>query len=135
MNFKFGKSSEEKLSTVKDDLANVAKKALELSSIDFGVTEGRRSIEKQKQLVAEGASKTMKSKHLTGQAIDIVAYVDGSITWELQYYEKIAQSFKKAKNHLGVKIRWGGNWNGYKTDDYKLDPNNKFVDAVHFELV
>ena len=135
MNFKFGKSSEEKLSTVKDDLANVARKALELSSIDFGITEGKRSEQKQKQLVAEGASKTMKSKHLTGHAIDIVAYVDGGITWELKYYEEIAQSFKKAKNDLDVQIRWGGNWSGYKTDDFKLDPNNKFIDAVHFELI
>ena len=84
MNFKFGKSSEEKLATVHSQLASAARKALQLSPIDFGITEGRRSIEKQKQLVKEGASKTLKSKHLTGHAIDIVCYVDGKITWELE---------------------------------------------------
>jgi len=135
MSFKFGKTSKAKLETVNPELAAVAEAALAHSKLDFGVTEGLRSIEKQEQLVAEGASKTMNSKHLSGNAIDIVAYVDGKVTWELQYYEEIAQSFKKAKNNLGVEIRWGGNWSGYKTDDFKLDPNNKFVDAVHFELL
>lgn len=132
MNFKFGKSSEEKLSTVKDDLANVARKALELSSIDFGITEGKRSEEKQKQLVAEGASKTMNSKHLTGHAIDIVCYADGKITWDLKYYEIVAESFALACKELNVDLRWGGSW---EVNNFKLDPDNKFIDAVHFELI
>lgn len=135
MSFKFGKTSKAKLETVAPELAAVAEVALRYSKIDFGITEGLRSEQKQKQLVAEGASKTMNSKHLSGNAIDIVAYVDGKVTWELQYYEEIAESFKKAKNDLDVQIRWGGNWSGYKTDDFKLDPNNKFVDAVHYELL
>tara|TARA_Y100001972_G_C7586409_1_gene294042 strand:- start:227 stop:664 length:438 start_codon:yes stop_codon:yes gene_type:complete len=135
MNFKFGKSSEEKLQTVRPELADVARKALELSSIDFGITEGLRSEQKQKQLVSEGASKTMKSKHLTGHAIDIVCYADGKITWDLEHYQTAAYAFGLASKELDVQIRWGGNWSGYKTGDFKLDPNNKFVDAVHFELV
>ena len=132
MTFKFGKSSEEKLSTVKNDLANVARKALELSSIDFGITEGKRSEQKQKQLVAEGASKTMKSKHLTGYAIDIVCYAEGKITWELKYYEIVADAFALACKELDVNLRWGGSW---EVNNFKLDPNNKFIDAVHFELI
>ena len=135
MTFRFGSTAKAKLDTVNPKLAEVAEAALALSDIDFGITEGLRTMEKQQQLVKEGASKTLKSKHLTGNAIDIVAYVDGKVTWELQYYEKIAQSFKIAKDDVGVQIRWGGNWNGYKTDDFKLDPENKFVDAVHFELI
>ena len=135
MNFKFGKSSEEKLQTVRPELADVARKALELSSIDFGITEGLRSEQKQKQLVSEGASKTMKSKHLTGHAIDIVCYADGKITWDLEHYQTAAYAFGLASKELDVQIRWGGNWSGYKTGDFKLDPNNKFVDAVHFELI
>lgn len=132
MNFKFGKSSEEKLSTVKPELADVARKALELSSIDFGITEGKRSEEKQKQLVAEGASKTMKSKHLTGDAIDIVCYTDGKITWDLEHYQTAAYAFALASKELDVDLRWGGSW---KVNNFKLDPNNKFIDAVHFELI
>ena len=77
MNFKFGKSSEEKLSTVKDDLANVARKALELSSIDFGITEGKRSEQKQKQLVAE----LMRREGFDQDEIlsDVQDFVDGGL--------------------------------------------------------
>jgi peptidoglycan L-alanyl-D-glutamate endopeptidase CwlK len=132
MNFKFGKTSEEKLSTVNSQLASVARKALELSPIDFGITEGRRSIEKQQQLVAEGASQTMKSKHLTGHAIDIVCYEDGKITWDLKHYQVVANAVALACEELQVNIRWGGSW---KVNDFSLDPENKFIDAVHFELI
>ena len=98
MNFRFGKKSEEKLASVHRDLSRVARKALELSPVDFGITEGLRSEEKQKQLVAEGASKTMKSKHLTGHAIDIACFVDGEITWDLEYYKVVANAFALASN-------------------------------------
>lgn len=132
MNFKFGKSSEEKLATVHSKLSSAARKALQLSPIDFGITEGKRSEQKQKQLVAEGASKTMKSKHLTGHAIDIVCYVDGKITWELEYYQIVANAFALACEELKINLRWGGSW---KVNDFTLDPKNKFIDAVHFELI
>ena len=132
MNFSFGKKSEEKLASVHRDLSRVARKALELSPVDFGITEGLRSEEKQKQLVAEGASKTMKSKHLTGHAIDIACFVDGEVTWKLEYYQIVANAFALACDELKVNLRWGGSW---KVNNFKLDPENKFVDAVHFELV
>lgn len=132
MNFRFGKKSEEKLASVHRDLSRVARKALELSPVDFGITEGLRSEEKQKQLVAEGASKTMKSKHLTGHAIDIACFVDGEVTWKLEYYQIVANAFALACDELKVNLRWGGSW---KVNNFKLDPENKFVDAVHFELV
>lgn len=132
MNFRFGKKSEEKLASVHRDLSRVARKALELSPVDFGITEGLRSEEKQKQLVAEGASKTMKSKHLTGHAIDIACFVDGEITWDLEYYKVVANAFALASNECKVNLRWGGSW---KVNNFILDPENKFVDAVHFELV
>jgi peptidoglycan L-alanyl-D-glutamate endopeptidase CwlK len=132
MNYKFGKTSEEKLSTVDSQLASIARKALAVSNIDFGITEGIRSIEKQKQLVAEGASKTMKSKHLTGHAIDIVCYADGKITWDLEYYQIAANAFKLACKESEVKIRWGGSW---QVNDFVLNPENKFIDAVHYEIV
>ena len=132
MNFEFSKSSEEKLSTVNSQLASVARKALALTPIDFGITEGRRSIKKQEQLVKEGASKTMKSKHITGHAIDIACYVDGKITWDLEYYQIVANAFALACEELKINLRWGGSW---KINDFNLDPNNKFIDAVHFELI
>ena len=117
MNYKFGKTSEEKLATVDSKLANIARKALAVSNIDFGITEGKRSVEKQKQLVEEGASKTMNSKHLSGHAIDIVCYAD---------------AFKLACKGSEIKIRWGGSW---KVNDFTLNPENKFIDAVHYEII
>tara|TARA_R110000744_G_scaffold217313_1_gene336075 strand:+ start:269 stop:670 length:402 start_codon:yes stop_codon:yes gene_type:complete len=132
MNYKFGKTSEEKLATVDSKLANIARKALAVSNIDFGITEGKRSVEKQKQLVEEGASKTMNSKHLSGHAIDIVCYADGKITWDLEYYQIAANAFKLACKGSEIKIRWGGSW---KVNDFTLNPENKFIDAVHYEII
>ena len=132
MNFQFGKKSEERLTTVHRDLSRVARKALSLSPVDFGITEGIRSEEKQKQLVEEGASKTMKSKHLTGHAIDIACFVDGEVTWKLEYYQIVANAFALACDELKVNLRWGGSW---KVNDFTLNEENKFIDAVHFELV
>jgi peptidoglycan L-alanyl-D-glutamate endopeptidase CwlK len=132
MNFKFGKSSEEKLGTVHSQLASVARKALELSPIDFGITEGARSEERQKELLEMGATQTMKSRHLVGKAIDIVCYVDGEVTWDLEYYQIVANAFALACQDLKVNLRWGGSW---KVNDFDLNPDNKFIDAVHFELI
>jgi len=132
MNFQFGKKSEERLATVHRDLSRVARKALSLSPVDFGITEGIRSEGKQKQLVEEGASKTMKSKHLTGHAIDIACFVDGEVTWKLEYYQIVANAFALACDELKVNLRWGGSW---KVNDFTLNEENKFIDAVHFELV
>ena len=132
MNFQFGKKSEERLAAVHRDLSRVARKALSLSPVDFGITEGIRSEEKQKQLVEEGASKTMKSKHLTGHAIDIACFVDGEVTWKLEYYQIVANAFALACDELKVNLRWGGSW---KVNDFTLNEENKFIDAVHFELV
>ena len=132
MNWKFGKRSEEKLATVHRELSSVARKALELSPVDFGVTEGLRSQEKQAELLAIGATKTLKSKHLTGRAIDIACFVDGKITWELEYYQIVANAFDLARKELDTDLRWGGSWN---VNDFALREENKFIDAVHFELV
>ena len=132
MNWKFGKRSEEKLATVHRELSSVARKALELSPVDFGVTEGLRSQEKQAELFAIGATKTLKSKHLTGRAIDIACFVDGKITWELEYYQIVANAFDLARKELDTDLRWGGSWH---VNDFALREENKFIDAVHFELV
>lgn len=103
------------------DLVMVAREALKYTPIDFMVIEGLRSIERQRHLVAIGASKTLKSRHLTGHAIDVVVMDDGEISWSWPLYRKIAVAFQKASIDLDVPIIWGGNW---KT----------FSDGPHFEL-
>lgn len=76
---------------------------------------------RQKQLVAEGKSRTLKSKHLVGKAIDVVAYVDGDVTWDMKHYRVVAEAFKKAAKELDIAIQWGGDWESLK-------------DGPHFEL-
>lgn len=95
------------------DLASVVKLAIERSEVDFMVTEGLRSKERQKELVAAGASKTMNSRHITGHAVDLAAYVNG-IRWDWPLYEKIAKAMKQAAYELNIKIEWGGDWKSFK---------------------
>lgn len=99
----------------------MAKRALELSTIDFGISEGLRTRERQKELVEAGKSLTMASKHIQGKAIDVVAYVDGKVTWDFEMYEKIAKAFEEAALELDVKILWGGHW-------------KRLRDGPHFQL-
>ena len=120
-NYRFSQRSEKNLVGVNPALVAVARRALELSPIDFGITEGLRSRERQKQMVAAGASQTMKSRHLTGHAVDVVAYLGSNISWEWKYYEQIATAFKQAGAELGTPIEWGGDWKTLK-------------DGPHFQL-
>lgn len=110
----FSEKSNSKLVGVDERLVRVATLALQLSPVDFGITEGLRTLERQKQLVKAGASKTLRSKHLEGKAIDVVAYLDGEVRWDWPLYEKIAKAFKQAADELGYKITWGGNWATFK---------------------
>ena len=119
--FKFSRRSEKNLDGVNPILVKVVRRALELSSVDFGITEGLRAIERQKKLVEEGKSQTMNSRHITGHAVDVFAYPTPAGSWEWKYYAMIAEAFKKAANELGVTIEWGGDWKTLK-------------DGPHFQL-
>ena len=130
--FKFGKSSLAKLDDVDPDLRLVMIEAIKLTVIDFGITEGMRSLERAEQLKADGLSKVgNKSKHCLGKAVDIVAYDGSKITWDLDFYEEIAQAVGEVSELLDIPVRWGGSW---ITGDFKLNRDMKFIDAVHFEL-
>lgn len=111
--FKLSQRSIDRLNGVHPDLASVVKLAIERSEVDFMVTEGLRSKERQKELVAAGASKTMNSRHITGHAVDLAAYVNG-IRWDWPLYEKIAKAMKQAAYELNIKIEWGGDWKSFK---------------------
>lgn len=145
--FKLSKSSLAKLEGVNNDLVKVVKEAIKLTNVDFGITEGLRTKEKQEKLYREGKSKTMNSKHITGEAVDVLAYLDGHYSWALDSYYDIALAFKQAAKNVGVSLRWGGCWKNLdEIDDPKkevLDYISKkraqqkqpFIDAYHFELV
>lgn len=111
-------ASLKKLSGVHEDLVKVVMRAHELAQEngdDFILTEGVRSMKRQKELVASGASWTMKSRHLTGHAIDFAPVVFGEVSWKWPAFYPIADAFKKAATELGVAIVWGGDWK--KTKD------------------
>lgn len=127
MAFKLSKRSEDRLLGVHPALVKVVRRALELSTCDFYVIEGVRSLEKQKKYVAEGKSKTMNSRHLTGHAVDLYP-VGKPIPWE--QCKDIAKAMFAASSELNVKIRWGGDWD--------MDGDSKdeaFYDGPHFELL
>jgi len=122
MTFKLGQRSKERLQGVDHRLVMVVEKAITLTTVDFTVLEGLRTPERQQQLVNDGFSKTLKSKHLTGHAVDLGALVDGKVSWDKEPYFEIAKAMKQAAKDLEVNIRWGG--------DFK-----SFFDGPHFELV
>lgn len=124
MTFSLGKRSLSKLEGVHSDLQKVIKSAISISEVDFSVLEGLRSITRQKILYYTGKSKTLDSRHLTGHAVDLGAYVDGSICWDASLYDKINNAMQKASSDLEIPIVWGGSWKTLKDlDHWELDRN------------
>lgn len=120
-----------RLEGVHSDLVAVVIRAAEISEQPFIITEGLRTIERQKKLVAAGASTTLRSRHLTGHAVDVAAFVDmdgsgdytsgDNIRWDWPLYSRIASAMKGAAFQLNIPIIWGGDWKTFK-------------DGPHFEL-
>ena len=148
MPFRFSQVSLARLATVHPDLQKVAKRAIELSSVDFVVTQGNRTVDEQMRLYGKGRTAaqcvakgvpaiyarpgesqvtwTLNSNHIGGRAIDVAPYVNGQLEWDdkgkLGLWPKIAKAFKTAAAELAIQIEWGGDW-------------TKTVDRPHFELV
>lgn len=126
MTFKLGAVSEKNLVGVHPDLVKVVRRAIEITAVDFRVIEGLRSLERQRQLVAKGASQTMRSRHLTGHAVDLAAMVGGSIRWDWPLYDRIAVAMKQAAEDVGVPIEWGGRWASFKDGPHYQLPWSKY---------
>lgn len=107
-------TSLKRLQGVHPDLVKVVKRAAELSDIDFMVTEGLRTLARQKQLVAAGASKTMKSRHLDGHAVDLAVLLHGKLSWDWPLYTKLSKIVKQAAKEVNVPLEWGGDWRSFK---------------------
>ena len=121
MSYRLGNRSKERLEGVHPDMVAVVERAIELTEIDFTVLEGLRTLERQKTLVARGASTTLNSRHITGHAVDLGAYVDGEVRWDWPLYNKIAEAMKQAALELKVDMDWGGDW-------------KSFPDGPHYQL-
>lgn len=113
---KFGKNSIKNRAGIDNRLIEISDLAIEISTIDFGIPKdgGLRNSTRQLELVREGKSKTLRSKHLDGRAIDFYAYVDGKGSWDTEHLAIIAAAFLQAANKLGYKISWGGFWRSFK---------------------
>lgn len=112
--YKLGARSLERLEGVHPDLVAVVKLAIQKTEIDFTVLEGLRTKERQVQLVASGASRTMNSRHLTGHAVDLGAMLNGKVEWSWPLYDKIAKAMKGAAEELNIPVEWGGDFKSFK---------------------
>lgn len=123
MTFQLGAKSLARLNGVHPDLVKVVKRAIGISEVDFTVLEGLRTLTRQKQLLAAGATKTLNSRHLTGHAVDLGALIAGSVRWDWPLYYKIAAAMKQAAAELKIPVEWGGECFG-----------PKFKDGPHYQL-
>jgi|TARA_R100000455_G_C6271823_1_gene128257 peptidoglycan L-alanyl-D-glutamate endopeptidase CwlK len=150
MIYQLSQRSLDRLEGVDERLVKIVSRAIQITDTDFGVIQGLRTEEEQKALVEKGASKTMKSKHLDGLAVDLMAYIDGRGSWELNVYDNIAEAMQQAATEESVDIRWGAAWhipdlrgwtgtmeeamNDY-IDTRRSQGRRPFIDAPHFELM
>ena len=109
-----GQRSLNRLEGVHPDLVRVVKKAALLSDLDFTVLEGLRTVERQKQLVNQGASRTMNSRHITGHAVDLAPMIGGTVSWDWPLYHRLAKIVKSAAADEKVPLVWGGDWRAFK---------------------
>lgn len=121
MPFTLNLRSEKNLVGVHADLVRVVRRAATDSELEFIVTEGIRTLEKQKSLVDAGASQTLKSRHLTGHAVDLATILAGEVRWDYPLYTKLSAVMKQAAKLENVPIEWGGDWKTFK-------------DGPHFQL-
>jgi peptidoglycan LD-endopeptidase CwlK len=149
MTFKLSQRSLDKLDGVDEKLVATVKLAIAVAKIDFGVICGLRTMEEQRVLVDKGASKTMRSKHLDGKAVDLMAYIGSRGSWELNLYDDIADAMKEAAVETGAVLRWGAawhipdirQWNGTMEDAMnayvdlrRSEGKRPFIDGPHFEI-
>ena len=150
MSFKLSTRSLGKLEGVDSTLVDVVERAIELTKVDFGVIYGMRTVEEQEKLVAAGKSQTMKSNHLVGRAVDLMAYVDGKGVWELNVYDDLCDAMKEAAEELGTPVKWGAAWSEGDIRTYpgtaedammkyidlrRSQGRRPFIDGPHFELM
>jgi peptidoglycan L-alanyl-D-glutamate endopeptidase CwlK len=127
MSFNLSTRSLGRLAGIHPALADCVRGAILITKTDFSVVEGVRTFEKQREYFLAGKSRTMKSKHLTGHAVDLMPYGDfdgdGDMegSWELRHFYPLNDAMQQVAATLGIKVTWGGSW-------------ATFVDAPHFEI-
>lgn len=122
MSRRWSERSLRNLKGIHPDLRRVFDAALQETPLDFIVIEGLRTEARQRELVASGASETMRSRHLTGHAVDILPIGhDGKPAFAWPLYHQVAPVIKAVAERMGVDLEWGGDWQSFK-------------DGPHFQL-
>jgi len=121
MSFRLSARSRTRMTGLHPDLVRVIEGAIAITLVDFTITEGLRKPARQAELVKSGASRTLNSRHLTGHAVDVAAWIGGTVRWDWPLYPRIAGAFKQAAIDLDVPLVWGGDW-------------PRLRDGPHFEL-
>ena len=155
MTFRLSQRSMDRLEGVHPAMTGVVERAIQLTDVDFGVTQGVRTLDEQKANVAAGRSQTMASKHLLqddgfSHAVDAVAYEGSDVSWELSMYDNICDAFKTAAEEEGCSVKWGAAWSEGDIRTYSSSAEDAmmayvdlrrsqgrrpFIDAPHFELM
>lgn len=151
MSFKLSTRSLTKLQGVDERLIAVVRRAIEITTVDFGVVDGVRTPKQQMEYFKKGVSQiSVGGKHVEGKAVDLMAYVGARGSWELNLYDNIADAMKQAAIENNVAVRWGAAWNvgdirmwrgtmeeamNYYIDTRRKQNKRPFIDAPHFELV
>ena len=149
--YKLSQRSLDRMDGIDKRLQAVVRHAITATKTDFGVICGMRTLEEQRALVEKGASQTMKSKHLDGHAVDLMAYIGSRGSWELNLYDDIADAMAEAAREVDVPIRWGAAWNipniaqfdggtmedamNSYIDERRSQNRRPFIDGPHFELM
>ena len=128
MNFKLSNTSRQRREGVDPRLIEISDLAIQITVVDFGhpADGGLRSAERQNDMFHLGLSKCdgykRLSKHQSGKALDVYAYVDGKASWDTEHLAMVAAAFLQAASMLGHKLEWGGLWTSFK-------------DYPHFQLL
>ena len=121
MSFRLSARSRTRMTGLHPDLVRVIEGAIAITPVDFTITEGLRQPARQAELVKAGASRTLNSRHLTGHAVDVAAWIGGTVRWDWPLYPRIAGAIKQAAADLDEPLVWGGDW-------------PRLRDGPHFEL-
>jgi peptidoglycan L-alanyl-D-glutamate endopeptidase CwlK len=156
--FVLGRRSKQRLADCHPDLAAVVERAIQITAVDFSVLETLRTEKRQRHLVRTGDSWTKNSRHLgkvpkyapelgpISHAVDLGAWIEGTIDWDWEHYFIIANAMKQASEELNVRIKWGGCWDYLDQYDSAEHANEAYVsrkkaegekpksDGPHFEL-
>ncbi len=151
MSFKLSQRSLDRIKGIDPELDALVRAAIHNTPYDFGIPHlgGLRTIEEQRKLVDSGASKTMKSKHLEGNAFDFMVFLGPRVCWELKFYDDVADAIVKTAKELNIKqLKWGGashidnilEWDGTMLEAYnayvdlrRSQGRTPFVDMPHFQ--